>query len=156
PYDNTENDRDALALGRRLRDAGAKVSLAYVRHIQLEAADREALEESDAQSLLAEGAELLGDRDVPRHVVIDASTGEGLLALAEREGADVVVFGSDYRTATGSVQPGNSAHRRLSTRPAPAGGDRVARPAGERGRAVAPDAPRGRRICGSGWPAPRR
>src|SRR5436305_11978919 len=112
-YDNTENDRDALALGRRLRDAGAKVSLAYVRHIQLEAADREALEESDAQSLLAEGAQLLGDPDVPRHVVIDASTGEGLLALAEREGADVVVFGSDYRTATGSVQPGNSARRLL-------------------------------------------
>ena len=112
-YDNTENDRDALALGRRLRDAGANVSLAYVRHIQLEAADREALEESDAQRLLSEGAELLGDPSVPRHVVIDASTGEGLIALAEREGADLVVFGSDYRTATGSVQPGNSARRLL-------------------------------------------
>jgi nucleotide-binding universal stress UspA family protein len=112
-YDNTENDRDALALGRRLRDAGANVSLAYVRHIQLEASDREALEESEAQRLLAEGAELLGDADVTRHVVVDASTGEGLIALAEREGADVVVFGSDYRTATGSVQPGNSARRLL-------------------------------------------
>ncbi|HEY7632238.1 MAG TPA: universal stress protein [Thermoleophilaceae bacterium] len=112
-YDNTENDRDALALGRRLRDAGANVSLAYVRHIQLEAADREALEEGEAQRLLAEGAELLGDPDAPRHVVIDASTGEGLIALAEREGADLVVFGSDYRTAAGSVQPGNSARRLL-------------------------------------------
>jgi nucleotide-binding universal stress UspA family protein len=112
-YDNTENDRDALALGRRLRDAGANVSLAYVRHIQLEAADREALEESEAQRLLGEGADLLGDRDVTRHVVVDASTGEGLIALAEREGADLVVFGSDYRTATGSVQPGNSARRLL-------------------------------------------
>lgn len=112
-YDNTENDRDALALGRRLRDAGANVSLAYVRHIQLAEADREALEDSDAQRLLSEGAELLGDPDVPRHVVIDASTGEGLIALAEREHADLVVFGSDYRTATGSVQPGNSARRLL-------------------------------------------
>jgi nucleotide-binding universal stress UspA family protein len=112
-YDNTENDRDALALGRRLRDAGASIALAYVRHIQLEEADREALEESEAQRLLAEGAELLGDPDAPRHVVIDASTGEGLIALAEREEADLVVFGSDYRTATGSVQPGNSARRLL-------------------------------------------
>ncbi|HEX6458318.1 MAG TPA: universal stress protein [Thermoleophilaceae bacterium] len=112
-YDNTENDRDALALGRRLRDAGAHVALGYVRHIQLEEADREALEENEAQRLLAEGAELLGDPDVTRHVVVDASTGEGLIALAEREGADLVVFGSDYRTATGSVQPGNSARRLL-------------------------------------------
>ena len=56
-YDNTENDRDALALGRRLRDAGANISLAYVRHIQLAEADREALEDSEAQRLLAEGAE---------------------------------------------------------------------------------------------------
>ena len=112
-YDNTENDRDALAFGGRLRDAGADVSLAYVRHIQLEDEDREALEESEAQRLLAEGAELLGDPDAKRHVVIDASTGEGLLALAEREAADLVVFGSDYRTATGSVQPGNSARRLL-------------------------------------------
>jgi nucleotide-binding universal stress UspA family protein len=112
-YDNSENDRDALALGRRLRDAGANISLAYVRHIQLNQADREALEESEAQRLLAEGAELLGDPDVVRHVVVDASTGEGLIALAEREGADLVVFGSDYRTATGSVEPGNSARRLL-------------------------------------------
>lgn len=112
-YDNTENDRDALALGRRLRDAGANIALAYVRHIQLEEADREALEESEAQRLLTEGTELLGDPDVARHVVVDASTGEGLIALAEREGADLVVFGSDYRTATGSVQPGNSARRLL-------------------------------------------
>ncbi|HEY2602651.1 MAG TPA: universal stress protein [Thermoleophilaceae bacterium] len=112
-YDNTENDRDALALGRRLRDAGASISLAYVRHIQLEQADREALADGDAQRLLAEGAELLGDPDVARHVVVDASTGEGLISLAARERADLVVFGSDYRTATGSVQPGNSAQRLL-------------------------------------------
>src|SRR4051795_7060845 len=112
-YDNTANDRDALALGRRLRDAGAEVALAYVRHIQLEEPENEALEESDAQGLLDEGAALLGDADVARHVVVDASTGAGLMALAEREGADIVVFGSDYRTAVGIVQPGTSARRLL-------------------------------------------
>ena len=31
-YDGTDNDHDALALGRILGDAGARVSLAYVRH----------------------------------------------------------------------------------------------------------------------------
>ena len=31
-YDDTQNDLDALMLGRTLRDAGAKLTLAYVRH----------------------------------------------------------------------------------------------------------------------------
>ena len=116
-YDNTANDRDALALGQRLRDAGGTLSLAYVRHSQLEQPEREALEEHDAERLLEEGAQLLGDAGVGRHVVFDASTGEGLLALAEREAADLVVFGSDYRTAPGNLQPGTSARRLLDGGP---------------------------------------
>lgn len=112
-YDNTPGDRDALALGRLLRDAGAAVSLAYVRHVQLEDLERETLEEHDAQRLLEEGAQLLGEPATPRHVVLDGSTGEGLIALASRLGADVLVFGSDYRTAPGRVQPGTSARRLL-------------------------------------------
>ena len=31
-YDDTQNDHDALVLGRTLRDAGAQLTLAYVRH----------------------------------------------------------------------------------------------------------------------------
>ena len=31
-YDDTDNDRDALALGRLLAVSGAELSLAYVRH----------------------------------------------------------------------------------------------------------------------------
>ena len=31
-YDDTDNDRDALALGRLLAFSGAELSLAYVRH----------------------------------------------------------------------------------------------------------------------------
>jgi nucleotide-binding universal stress UspA family protein len=50
-------------------------------------------------------------------VVFHASTGEGLIELAESEHADVVVFGSDYRTAAGTVQPGTSAQRMLSGGP---------------------------------------
>jgi len=56
--------------------------------------------------------------DVIRHVVLNASTGEGLRDLAVREHAAIVVFGSDYRTAAGSVRPGVSAQRLLSGGPA--------------------------------------
>jgi nucleotide-binding universal stress UspA family protein len=117
-YDDTENDRDALTLGRLLANAGAEVALAYVRHLQLEESGREALEENEAEALLERGAAALGDPDVPRHVIVSASTGEGLANLAEREGADIVVFGSDYRTAAGRVQPGTSAQRLLDGGPA--------------------------------------
>ncbi len=45
-YDGTDNDHDALALGRILGDAGARVSLAYVRH----AAESDAAAEQAAQT----------------------------------------------------------------------------------------------------------
>lgn len=122
-YDDTANDRDALALGRLLAQAGAAVSLAYVRHTPV--AERD-LEEDAARELLQRGAEALGQPDAAVHVVASPSTGEGLWALAEREGADVIVFGSEYRTAPGNVRPGTSAQRLLEGGPcavavAPAG-----------------------------------
>jgi nucleotide-binding universal stress UspA family protein len=110
-YDDTAEDRDALALGRLLAKGGAEISLAYVRHVP------ESLGEDEAEALLERGAQELGS-DVPRHVVVSASTGDGLIALAEREHADVVVFGSDYRTPPGRVQPGTSAQRLLEGGPA--------------------------------------
>jgi nucleotide-binding universal stress UspA family protein len=116
-YDDTDNDRDALALGRLLAVSGADLSLAYVRHQQAAATDRESLEQRQAEELLAHGAEAIGAPDTPRHVIVHASTGEGLIELAEREGADVVVFGSEYRTAAGSVAAGTSAQRMLSGGP---------------------------------------
>jgi hypothetical protein len=45
-YDDTDNDRDALALGRLLAYSGAELSLAYVRHSQ-----GGALEEKEAEQL---------------------------------------------------------------------------------------------------------
>jgi len=117
-YDDTDNDRDALALGQLLAMGGAELSLAYVRHAQQSDTEREALEEREAETLLEHGAQLLGDPDVPRHVIVHASTGDGLRELALREQADVVVFGSDYRTAPGAVTPGISAQRLLNGGPA--------------------------------------
>jgi nucleotide-binding universal stress UspA family protein len=117
-YDDTLNDHDALALARVLADAGAPLTLAYVRHTTQSERSREELEEHEAEALLERGARWLGDLDVARRVVVSASTGEGLRWLAEQEQADIVVFGSDYRTAAGHVQPGKSAQTLLEGGPA--------------------------------------
>jgi nucleotide-binding universal stress UspA family protein len=113
-YDDTDNDRDALALGRVLGAAGANISLAYVRHAE----SSDVREKREAEELLERGARSIGVPDAPRHVVINPSTGVGLTELAEQQHADVVVFGSDYRTAPGAVSRGNSAQRLLHGGPA--------------------------------------
>ena len=112
-YDDTVNDLDALALGKMLADAGAELILAYVRHATQVEHTREELEAVGAEALLERGAEWLGDPHVERRVVVSGSTGEGLRHLAEQEGADIVVFGADYRTAPGHVAPQQSAMRLL-------------------------------------------
>jgi nucleotide-binding universal stress UspA family protein len=108
-YDGTPNDEDALALGKMLAPAGFELALAYVRHAREFDDRREKLAEHDAEQRLERGADLLRDPEVERHVVISASTGEGLGRLAQSEGASLIVFGSDYRTAPGHVEPGSSA-----------------------------------------------
>ena len=113
-YDDTDNDRDALALGSLLAAAGADVELAYVRHAPEPDRAREVAATRAADALLRRGAAALGVPDAARHIVLHGSTGAGLRELAERLEADVVVFGSDYRTPVGSVRPGTSAQRLLS------------------------------------------
>jgi len=115
-YDGTANEDDAIALGRVFARAGADVGLAYVRHTSEPERDRETLAQHEAQELLARGAELFGApyaSSLARHVVTDRSTPEGLRALAEAEGADVIVFCSDSHTAKGHIAVGNSAERLL-------------------------------------------
>jgi nucleotide-binding universal stress UspA family protein len=112
-YDDTDNDRDALALGQLLAVSGAELSLAYVRHAQ-----GGALEQKEAEELLEHGATTVGAPDMARHVVVNPGTSVGLAELAEREGADIIVFGSEYRTAAGTVKPGISAHKLLLGGPA--------------------------------------
>lgn len=104
-YDGTANDQDALMLARVLAGIGVRVELAYVRHATQSDRAREQLEEDEAQELLERGARMLGDLEVPRRVVVSASTAEGLRSLAREAGADILVFGSDYRTAAGHVAP---------------------------------------------------
>jgi nucleotide-binding universal stress UspA family protein len=116
-YDGTDNDTDALALGRVLGDAGARISLAYVRHSPEADNAAEQAAQAQAEELLERGAQWLGHPEVSRHVILSGSTGEGLAALAVAEGADLVVFGSDWHTAPGHVQPGRSALRLIDGGP---------------------------------------
>lgn len=116
-YDGTPNDDDALALGHALASGGASVALAYVRHSREFDPRREELAQHDAERRLHTGAQLLGSDDIPQHVVISASTEGGLEQLATAEGAQVIVFGSDYRTAPGRAEPGNTAQRLLQGGP---------------------------------------
>jgi hypothetical protein len=108
-YDGTPNDDDALALGNMLAPAGFELALAYVRHSREFDPRREELAQHDAEQRLERGAATLGDAEITRHVIIGASTGETLGQLAERERASALVFGSDYRTPPGHVEPGTSA-----------------------------------------------
>jgi nucleotide-binding universal stress UspA family protein len=125
-YDGSDNDRDALALGRLLGGAGATLELAYVRHALEAETGRERFAEGEATALLKAGAVALGQPEMPTHVVMSGSTSEGLRDLALREHADVIVFGSEYRTAIGHLDPQASARRLMDGGPvalalAPAG-----------------------------------
>src|SRR3984885_13339069 len=96
-----------------LARAGFALALAYVRHSREFDPRREEVAQHDAEQRLERGAAMLGDAESTRHVVIGASTGDTLGHLAESEGASVVVFGSDYRTTPGHVEPGTSAEHLL-------------------------------------------
>jgi nucleotide-binding universal stress UspA family protein len=116
-YDGTTNDDDALALGRMLAVGGATLALAYVRHSREYDPRREEIGVYDADRRLEQGALWLEEPEIPRHVVIDPSTSAGLAKLAAAEGAKLILFGSDYRTPPGRVEPGGSAQGLLQGSP---------------------------------------
>src|SRR6201989_793371 len=105
-YDDTDMDRDALARGRLLVQSGGGLALAYVRH-----SFGESLEQQQAEELLARGAASVGKPEMPQHVVVNPATSVGLIELAEKEQADVIAFGSVYRTAPGLGKAGILAHK---------------------------------------------
>ena len=117
-YDDTPGDHDALMLGRILADAGASLTLAYVRHCACDDCAQEELEANEAQMLLKRGARWFSGLDVDTQVVVSGSTAEGLRRLVEQEQAAIVVFGSDYRTPPGRVAPQRSTQSLLECGPA--------------------------------------
>jgi nucleotide-binding universal stress UspA family protein len=115
-YDGTPNDDAAIGLGKLLAQTGFSAALAYVRHSREFDPRREQVAQHDAEQRLERGATLM-DGPVARHIVVGAATGEVLGELARREGASIVVFGSDYRTPLGRAEPGTSAQRLLDGGP---------------------------------------
>ena len=116
-YDGTDSDRDALAFAQVLAATGASVALAYVRHSQEGKKSAERLAEQEAKELLDAGAETFGGTSITTHVVLSASTPNGLRDLALELDANAIVFGSEYRTAPGHVDPQASARRLLDGGP---------------------------------------
>jgi nucleotide-binding universal stress UspA family protein len=116
-YDGSDYDRDALAFGKLLARTGSTLELAYVRHSHESEAARERLAEHEAEELLESGALDLGAPATPRHVVVSGSTPDGLRDLALETGASMIVFGSEYRTTPGHVDPQASARRLLDGGP---------------------------------------
>lgn len=112
-YDGSSNDDDAIIFAKMLGPTGASTALAYVRHSRAFDPRREELAQHDAERRLQQGALLIGNPDIPQHVVLSASTGEGLGQLANTENASLIVFGSDYRTPPGRSEPGSTAQRLL-------------------------------------------
>jgi nucleotide-binding universal stress UspA family protein len=117
-YDDTPGDHDALMLGRTLADVGTTLTLAYVRHCTREDGSQEEQEATQAEALLAHGADRLADLDVDTRVVVSPSTSEGLRGLIAEQHADIVVFGSDYRTPPGRVAPQHTTQSLLECGPA--------------------------------------
>jgi nucleotide-binding universal stress UspA family protein len=117
-YDDSLNDHDALMLGRVLGELGTELTLAYVRHSTRERPDHEQVEGHAAEARLERGAQWLDDSTVHRRVVVNASTGEGLGWLAQQVQADIIVFGSEYRTSNGHVSIGRSAQSLFERGPA--------------------------------------
>ncbi len=113
-YDGTTHDDDALTLARMLHAAGASLTLAYVRHSHEYDPRREEIGEHDANRRVQQGVAWLGDPAIPTHVVVNPSTSAGLAELAAAESADLVLFGSDYRTPPGRVEPGGAAQGLLN------------------------------------------
>lgn len=111
-YDGTPNDEDALTLARVLGEVGAKLILAYVRH------GAGGCDAHQAQELLARGAATLADAYVETRVVVNPSTSDGLRELVVAEGADLIVFGSDYRTPAGRIAPQLSTQKLMQGGPA--------------------------------------
>jgi nucleotide-binding universal stress UspA family protein len=142
-YDGTANEADAIAYGSLLARAGAEVSLGYVRHTN------EAVSDAEAQEVLDRGAALFDGTFASSHAVTDRSTPQGLSALAEQIGAQVVVFCSDSHTARGHVTIGNSAQQLLEGGPVAMAGSQTCSGSSRSARPVVTAA---RRRPPSPWP----
>jgi nucleotide-binding universal stress UspA family protein len=123
-HDGSPNADDALALGRALASAGdAPLALASTyrpapagpRDGEGPTRERDRFMRARTQELLVDAARSLGVAEQSTyHAVASATTAEGIRALAERERAQIVVFGSARGTPPGHVHPGSASRRLLA------------------------------------------
>jgi nucleotide-binding universal stress UspA family protein len=121
-FDGSESGRDAVALGRTLAEAtGALLLVANVYPYDVVAAPALALEPSienslraTAETVIAEAAPLLDGFDAWEPAAVgDLPPARGLLGLAGRRDADLIVVGATHRHGLGRVMPGPSAAKLL-------------------------------------------
>ena len=117
-YDDTPTDHDALMFAGVSGGRGRRADPDLRQACPGARATARAARGPGAEKLLQRGARVLGDLDVNRRIVVNPSTAQALRQLAEQERADIVVFGSDYRTAAGHVSPRKSAEVLLEGAPA--------------------------------------
>ncbi len=113
-YDGTTHDDDALMLAKMLQAAGAELRLAYVRHSREYDPRREAIAVPPAPRRRPLGPAGVGAPARPAPGGANPARGGGRAELAAAESAELVVFGSDYRTPPGRVEPQGSAQGMLS------------------------------------------
>jgi len=120
-YDGSPNADDAVAAGNLLAHVtGAPLALAHVYRTPSQSPrdgagaveGRAKLARGVADEVLSRGARL-ADGDVARLVVSSTTTATGIRAIAGRESAALVLFGSAQRTLPGRVHPGSASRRLL-------------------------------------------
>jgi nucleotide-binding universal stress UspA family protein len=122
-FDESEQSRDAVALGCALADAiHAKVVLAKVYfhdrfYDTYTYGDFEREAKAEAAELLRQAVELVGDRAVETIVIGASTTTRGLHDLAIARDATMIVVGSTRRSAIGRAIPGTTARHLLSGGP---------------------------------------
>lgn len=112
-YCDTDEGRDALALGQMLAQAtGAEVITACVLHRSLAGQVQKT-----AELVRAAATSVSPQSTAHARVVQDRSPARGLHNLAEEEAADAIVLGSTHRGALGRVLAGTVAERLLTGGP---------------------------------------
>jgi nucleotide-binding universal stress UspA family protein len=112
-YDATPEADDGLVLGRILADLrGADLLVARVlTDVPPEASDRavQASTRARLEETRAAATDMLGDRPFELWPLYGLSVPDGIGALADQRGAELVVFGSAHHGRVGRVLLGNSA-----------------------------------------------
>ncbi len=116
-FENTEQGRDALELGRVLARASGATML--VASISAPDGNGRVELEPGAERLAAYVSAHLNELDIAieGRCVKASSPASGLAQLAQAEDADLIVLGSTHRSGLGRVVPGSTAERLLAHSP---------------------------------------